>query len=98
MGRGWPIRFIDRRYCFGTMCTSNSTRIVSVAATPGGSGPPAKNFDASSSSGADLHVTELWFWWAGPLDLDSVSLNRTVLVVASVTVNVVETGIPCAFA
>src|SRR5438067_13712186 len=70
--------------------------MMSVGLTPGGSPSSPKNDDASSSRGTDRHaVVALWLWWALPPPLASVSLNSTVLVVASVTAKLVATGTPC---
>src|SRR5262249_6436250 len=71
--------------------------MMSVAATPGGRSSPKKSDATVSGNGWKLHAVVAWCGCAWPLPTAVVSPNSTVLVVASLTVNVIETGMPWPF-
>src|SRR5215210_2515484 len=70
------------------------TSIVSVAATPGGSGRPPNRTDAGPANSTPEQLVVAWFGWACPPPTADELLARGVSVVTSVTVVVNATGIP----
>src|SRR5215207_8040547 len=72
--------------------------MVSVASTPGGSGPGPKKSEAGPENTTPEQVVVAWCGWAWPWPTADDSLKITVSVVTSVTVKVNATGMPWPFA